>query len=115
MSKFSNNIKKLRLDHNLTQNELALKLGVSKSTISMYENGNRTPDFEMLESIADFFNVSIDSLIGAQNKVSGLSKESSDETEIRTLAAHAVGDLTEEDMKKIIEYAKFIKSQHTQK
>lgn len=57
MSYFGTRLKYLRKQDNVTQQELASSLGISKSTISMYENGNREPDFETLESIADFFNV----------------------------------------------------------
>lgn len=102
MSKFSNNLKDLRLRFGLTQQDLANKLDISKSTISMYETGNRTPDFEVLEAIADIFNVSLDSLIGSHSKP---------DTEISVLAAHAIDDLTEEEQLEIIKYAKFIKSQ----
>ena len=102
MSKFSDKLKELRNSNKLTQQELSQKLGVSKSTISMYENGNRTPDFETLEAIADLFNISIDSLIGVQNK---------GDNEINAIAAHAISELSEEQIKKVIEYAKFIKSQ----
>lgn len=54
MGDFESVFKRLRLAGGLTQTEMAEKLGVSKSTISMYENGNREPDFETLEKIADF-------------------------------------------------------------
>ena len=43
---------------------IALKLSVSQSTISAYEIGERTPDLETLLAIADFFNVSLDYLVG---------------------------------------------------
>ena len=67
---FSEVLKSLRLKAGLTQTELAEKLKVGKSTISMYENGNRTPRFEDLEAIADFFNVSLDRLTGNRNEPS---------------------------------------------
>ena len=54
----------LRKENNFTQDKLADELNVSKSTISMYEKGNRMPSYEMLEKIADFFNVDIDYLMG---------------------------------------------------
>ncbi len=44
---------------------------ISKSAISMYENGNREPDFETLEAIADFFNVDINLLIRRSPYTSG--------------------------------------------
>ena len=59
---FHTALKALRLQDRLTQEELALRLGVSKSTISMLENGERKPSFELLEAIADYFNVSMSRL-----------------------------------------------------
>ncbi|MDR2531482.1 MAG: XRE family transcriptional regulator [Oscillospiraceae bacterium] len=64
MSKFSNALKELRLQRDMTQEALAEKLGVSQSAIAMYETDKREPDFETLEVIADLFNVSMDSLLG---------------------------------------------------
>lgn len=64
MNSFSNILKYLRQRAGMTQLELANKLKVSKSTISMYENGNREPDFETLEFIADIFNVDMNFLMG---------------------------------------------------
>lgn len=61
---FKNRLRELRISRNLTQNKLAQELGIAKSTISMYENGNREPDFETLETIADFFNCDMDYLLG---------------------------------------------------
>lgn len=60
---FKKRLRELRHSRNLTQNKLADELGIAKSTISMYENGNREPDFETLELIADYFNVTLGSLI----------------------------------------------------
>ena len=60
---FGQLLKELRLSKHLTQEQLSEKLGVSKSRISMYENGKREPSFEMLESLADFFNVNLDMLL----------------------------------------------------
>ncbi len=59
---FSSILRELRTAAGLTQSELAKRLKVAKSTISMYESGKRMPRFEDLEAIADFFNVSLDRL-----------------------------------------------------
>lgn len=67
--KFSEILKELRKREELTQEELAKKLEISKSAISMYENGNRTPDFETLEMFADFFNVNLSYLIGENERL----------------------------------------------
>lgn len=64
MSELSNNIKKLRIKYGYSQPELAKKLGISRSAISMYENGNREPNLELLEAMCDIFNVSSDYLTG---------------------------------------------------
>jgi transcriptional regulator with XRE-family HTH domain len=60
-------IKKLRNECHLTQEELATKLGLTRSTIGMYETGKREPDFETLEKIADFFNVNMNYLLGKES------------------------------------------------
>lgn len=64
MSKFSDNIKALRKDKKWSQLELAERLNISKSSVNMYERGEREPNSEMLIKIADLFDVSIDFLIG---------------------------------------------------
>ena len=62
MSFFSDRLRALRIESHTTQERLADDLGVAKSLISMYENGKRLPSYEMLETIADFFNISLASL-----------------------------------------------------
>ncbi|MEG1758619.1 MAG: helix-turn-helix domain-containing protein [Oscillospiraceae bacterium] len=62
MSIFSKTLIQLRNRDNLTQEELARRIGVSKSHISMLENDKRKPSFESLEAIADYFNVNMDFL-----------------------------------------------------
>ena len=58
-----NNIKLLRQKAGLTQRELAAHIGTSTSAIAMYERGERFPNYEILERLADFFNVEIDFLL----------------------------------------------------
>lgn len=66
MSGFSETLAALRKQHGLTQAELAARLGISKSAISMYERGKREPELEMLETMADFFHVSVSTLLRRQ-------------------------------------------------
>lgn len=68
MADFSTIFKLLRTKSGLSQQELADKLGISKSSVNMYERGERQPNFETLELIADYFNVDIDYLLGRTNK-----------------------------------------------
>ena len=64
MADFKDMLKYFREREGLSQKELAEKLGVSASTISMYEVGSRQPNFEMEEAIADYFNVDLNTLRG---------------------------------------------------
>ncbi|MEG0998012.1 MAG: XRE family transcriptional regulator [Oscillospiraceae bacterium] len=65
--KFAESLRKLREQRGITQEDLAKSIGVSKSTISMYENNNREPDFETQEALADYFNVDMNKLMGKQS------------------------------------------------
>ncbi len=64
MAEFKDMLKYYRKRENLSQADLAKKLGLGPSTISMYEVGKREPDFETEELIADFFNVDLNTLRG---------------------------------------------------
>lgn len=79
MVDFGNVLKTQRLKENMTQAQLAQKLGVTKSVISAYETGLRLPSYDILIHIARIFNVSTDFLLGVENKqdidLSGLSQE----------------------------------------
>ena len=65
MKNFPVMLRTLRKQAKMTQPELAEKLGVSRSAISMYESGSREPNFAMLEAIADLFNVDMNTLTGS--------------------------------------------------
>ena len=64
MRKFGEILAELRQDHKLTQKDLAQEMFVSVGTISNYENGVHYPDVEKLISLADFFDVTTDYLLG---------------------------------------------------
>lgn len=59
------NMRKFRLAKDLTQEQLAMELGVSPQTVSRWEGGASYPDVELLPEIAGYFDVSVDALIGA--------------------------------------------------
>ncbi len=63
MNYFAENLKYLRKDKNLTQPDLAQKLGVSKGMISFWENGVYEPTATNIIAVAKFFKVSIDDLL----------------------------------------------------
>lgn len=65
---FSETLKRLRLEKGLTQGDLAKYSGLKQSSIAMYETGKRNPKIDVLERLADFFNVDIDYLMGKTDK-----------------------------------------------
>lgn len=72
---FKDRLRQLRIEHNLTQAEIAKAIGVSSATIGNYEQGTREPrNNEMRQKLADYFNVSVDYLMNKEN-VSKVSEE----------------------------------------
>lgn len=67
MATFPENLRKLRTEKKMTQQELAQKIGIAKSTVSMYERGEREPDFRTLKAFADVFAVPQSFLLEEQN------------------------------------------------
>ena len=64
MEKFQNRLKLLREERSMSMNELAKELNSSKSTISRYESGAREPKLAFLQTVARYFNVSIEYVSG---------------------------------------------------
>lgn len=107
----------------LTQSEFAKKIDVARTTYAMYEQGNREPDYETLQRIADYYDVTIDYLLGRSdnprtNQVIVAGKEVNLTTEelqlFNELKKHPVmfHDLTsdpEKSVKELIQYFKMKK------
>ena len=120
MASFKEMLKYLRVRDNLSQAELADKLGVAKSTISMYEVGKREPDFETLEAIADFFNVDMNFLLGKDgsendhyyfnDETREIAQEVFENPDMRTLFKVA-RDIPPERLKAHIEFMRSLKEQ----
>ena len=62
------NIKRKRIERKLTQEEVATHLGVSFQSVSKWERGEGYPDIELLPSLANYFDVSVDELLGMSNR-----------------------------------------------
>ncbi|MGN0588814.1 MAG: helix-turn-helix domain-containing protein [Ruminiclostridium sp.] len=79
MVDFGNRLKTLRLKANMTQEQLAKKLGLTKSVISAYETDLRLPSYDVLIHIAKIYNVTSDYLLGLEQKreidLSGLTND----------------------------------------
>ena len=110
---FSKMLRELRLKAGLTQQQLSEKLGVAKSTISMYENGNREPAFEDEEKIADFFNVSLNTLRGKS------PDKELDDIQMNKIAKVALfggaAEVTDEMWEEVKNFAKYVESREKNK
>ena len=98
--KFKTRLRQLRTERKLSQEELGKELHLGTSAISMYERGEREPDFEKLGMIADFFNVSIDYLLGKSDIQNPNNAQSLFGEDI---------EVTDEMWEKMKEYANYIK------
>ena len=99
---FGQILKQLRSETGLNQKELADKIDISRSSIAMYETDQRTPDYETINALSDFFKVSADYLLGRTNIRN---------YEENTIAAHMddrTEQLSEESQKKLNEYIDYL-------
>jgi transcriptional regulator with XRE-family HTH domain len=85
-------IKELRKEKKMTQEELGKILGVSKVSISGYENDTRQPDNESLVKLANFFNVTTDYLLGENNTPKWANKK--DATDLKKFLENNDGSFT---------------------
>ena len=80
---FGMKLKQLRKDRNLTQQQLANKLDLTKSTISAYENSSKYPSVEVLINISSLFNISTNFLLGlSDNKEFNLAPLTDDQIKL---------------------------------
>lgn len=103
-------LKELRIKQGMTQKEIANILGISQQAYANYETGKRQPDQEMLLQIANFFDVSVDYLLGRVDKCTSHSLNEQLEGVDFALWSES-RDMTEDEKKDIIDYIKFKKSQ----
>lgn len=116
MKTLGHRLKSLRKNMQLTGEEFGAKMNVSKPTVSLWESDKRTPNAEMLQKIANFFDVSVDYLlIGKSNttndsyyydaEVAELAEQIKNDPELRILL-DAKRNLSKQDMKAIINITK---------
>lgn len=113
---FSVNLKNLRESQNITQEQLADYLQVSRPTIAGYETKSRQPDFERLEKISQFFHVSIDYLLtGSEfHPVSVHPRKDLSETLLNQSVLSAYKKLSIESKQDVLEYIKLLQLRDSQ-
>lgn len=101
-------IKELRTKNNYTQSKLSSLLGVSRSTVSMWEIGSSEPDTATISKMAELFGVTTDYLLGREERKLTLDEELEG---IEFALYGEIHDLTEEEKRDILSYVQFKKSQ----
>ncbi|WP_171691072.1 helix-turn-helix domain-containing protein [Paenibacillus germinis] len=91
--KYGDRIALLREKRGLTQEELSTKIGISRAALSHYETNRREPDYETINKIANFFNVTVDYLLGRTDQPQTVL-----DNDVREFVEHL--DLTDESILK---------------
>ena len=115
--KFKDRLRELRTSRGLTQDDFAKATGLTRSAVSMYESGKREPNFEILEMIADFFNVDMNYLLGKNEnstyylnpETARLAQELHDNPEYKAMF-DATRGLSPEAVKEVMNFIKFQKA-----
>jgi transcriptional regulator with XRE-family HTH domain len=113
MITLADRLKELRKSNDLNQAELGKVLGVGKTTISMYENGNSTPNDEIKLKIAEYFDVSLDYLLGKTN-IKNYETNNKNST-IALHSDHEYDYLPKEAKEEINNFIEYIKTKYKNK
>lgn len=98
MATAAERIKQLRKKKGISQSELAEVIGVKNNTVSTWERGTRKPDFEALNLLSDYFEVSFEYILGSSDKEETRVKPTQDELD--QLALSALADELYDNVKK---------------
>ena len=98
MATTAERIKQLRKKKGISQSELAELIGVKNNTVSTWERGTRKPDFEALNLLSNYFEVSFEYILGSSDKEETRVKPTQDELD--QLALSALADELYDNVKK---------------
>jgi transcriptional regulator with XRE-family HTH domain len=117
---FVNNLKKLMIEHNKTQTDIAQIAGVSQGTVSDWLTGKKYPRMDKIQKIVDYFGLPVTALVNDGKGVSyylnpetaRLAQEAANDPETRLLL-DAKRDLSPEDMQYVISLIKHLKNKNS--
>ena len=116
MSSFGERLRSLRLEHNMTQEELANCFGLHKTRISQYELGKRQADDEMKSKLANYFNVSLDYIMGKSDIKQSAEQILNDSN--TTIALHSdetsldYSELSDEAKKEVQDFIEYVRHKY---
>lgn len=103
-----NVLKKLRTKKGVYQKDVAKYLGVDRTTYVKYERGVSEPNLDIIKKLANYFDVTVDFLLGKEKKENTLDEQLG---EIEFALYGEVKELTDEQKQDILDYARFKKEQ----
>lgn len=106
------NLKALRESKKITQTQLGEHIGAKKSAISLWESGKRQPDQETLVRLANFFEVTVDYLLGRNDPHPPAQEKTP--ADMRAEAKMLLESMTDEQYQAALQYLKFLKNQEGQ-
>lgn len=112
MDTLGKRLKELREENSFTLEYVATKLNTTKTSIARYEKNDREPKSEMLTALANFYNVSVDYLLGRTDERNIHKEKPKLDEGIKTIAAHRINpyeDISEEGINKINEYIEMVR------
>lgn len=110
-----NRIRELRKQRGMTMKELGKVIGVAESTVSQYELGRRQPDNETLLTLGEFFEVSVDYLLGGVSYPDPRLKEFSEKSEFQKKLDNLSRDMSEDEKRQLLLAARLIVAQRSEK
>lgn len=114
MATFSQRLRQLRNEQDLSQMEFSRQIGVSKSSVNMYERGEREPNLDTLARIADFFDVDLDYLHGKSDikkkTAPGAAPAAVSDDDIKFALFGGSGEITDAMYEEVKQFAAFVKN-----
>lgn len=100
---------KLLMEHDTTIEQIAEEIGISKATLNDWSLGKNAPAFDKLQKIADYFEVSVDYLLGkSESKALTKPKTLPSDVDIKFALFHGEEGVTDEMYNEVMRYAQFL-------
>lgn len=118
MELFSIRFKEERKNKGLTQEQLAKEFFLNKSSISRYEKGTQMPEMVMLQKFAEYFDVSVDYLLGRTDERNVHKEKTKLDPGVKTIAAHRINineDLPDDAIDKINDFIRMVELDYKNK
>lgn len=121
---FGKRFKQLRMDTKLKQQDFVetfnkkYNFNFTRQAISLYENGKRIPEIDALTSFADYFNVTVDYLLGRTDERNVHKEKPKLDESIKTIAAHRINineDLPDDAIDKINDFIRMVELDYKNK